>query len=132
MPTITQYALGLLLFAHGWVHFIYVASSRKWFGSAEGWGWNGDSWLLSGVLGDGSILGLASVVFLLLAVGFIAGAVGYVLSLDWWGPLLVGAAILSTLGYIALWDGAFADLPEKGALGLIVNVAVPVWVVVLS
>jgi hypothetical protein len=62
----------------------------------------------------------------------IAGAVGYVLSLDWWPPVLVGAAILSTLGYVALWDGAFANLPEKGALGLIVNVAVLVWVVVLS
>jgi hypothetical protein len=132
MPTITQYAIGILLFAHGWVHFIYVASSREWFGPSEGWGWNGESWLLSGVLGERSILAVASVLFLLVAIGFVAGAVGYVLSGGWWEPVLVRSAIGSTLLYVVMWDGGFANLAEKGGLGVIIDVAIVVWILLVQ
>lgn len=130
MPTLAEYALGLLLVAHGWVHFVYVASSRGWFGSGEGWGWNGRSWLLSGALDDQVILDVASVFFVLAALGFVAGAVAYVLAWNWWEPALAGAAILSTLLYVVLWDGQFTHLAEKGAVGVLVDAAIVGWAVV--
>ena len=131
METITHYLVGFLLAAHGWVHVVYVASSQGWLGPGEGRGWNGRSWLLSGVLDEGSILDAASVFFLLVAIGFAAGALGYVLSLDWWMPILAGSAILSTILYIVMWDGEGSGLFEKGGLGVVVDVVVLVWLFVL-
>lgn len=50
----------------------------------------------------------------------------------WWAPLLIGSAILSTVLYVVLWDGEPSGLFEKGALGVLVNVVVLVWVVLLQ
>lgn len=116
MATLAQYAIGSVVVAHGWVHFGYVASSQGWLGPGEGWGWNGHSWLLSGVLKEQSILDLASVFFGLIALGFTVGAIGYVFSQAWWGVVLVGTSLLSTLLYLVMWDGQFTSLPEKGPL----------------
>ena len=127
MPTITQYAIGFLLVAHGWVHFVYVASSNGWFGPGEGWGWNGRSWLLSGSLEEGRILGLAAPLFVLDGLGFALGAVGYLLSTGWWLPVLAGSAVLSAVLYVAMWDGEPTGLFEKGSLGVVVDLVVLVW-----
>lgn len=132
MPTLTQYAIGFLLVAHGWVHLVYIASSQGWFGASAGWAWNGRSWLLSGILEERRILDITGVLFGLVALGFVIGAVGYVFSYDWWMPVLIGSALLSTLLYVVMWDGQFTQLPEKGALGMLINVAVLAWVLVLN
>ena len=127
MPTIAQYGIGFLLVAHGWVHFVYAASSNGWFGPGEGWGWNGRSWLLSGVLAEDRILAAASVLFLLVALGFAAGAFGYVFSTGWWVPVLAGSAVLSAVLYVAMWDGEPTGPFEKGGLGVAVDLVVLVW-----
>jgi len=132
MPSLVQYGIGFLLFAHGWVHFVYVASSQGWFGPGEEWGWNGRSWLLSGILEEQAILALARVPFLLVALGFIGGAIGYLLFSDWWVPVLAGSAVLSAIMYIVMWDGRGTDLSAKGALGVLVDVGVLVWLFVPS
>lgn len=130
MPSVTQYAIGFLLAAHGWVHVVYAASSNGWFGPGEGWGWNGRSWLLSGALGEGRVLAIATPLFLLDALGFGAGAVGFLLSTGWWVPVLAGSAVLSGLLYVAMWDGGSGDLLGKGALGVLVDVVVLAWLFV--
>lgn len=99
MVTLTQYVLGFLFFAHGYVHFMYVASSQNWIGPGEGWGWNGKSWLLSKSIDRDSILNIATVFFILVALGFVAGAIGYVIAFDWWELVLTGSAILSSILY---------------------------------
>jgi hypothetical protein len=60
----------------------------------------------------------------LVAVGFLAGGVGYALGRDWATPLLVGTAVLSTVVLVAMWDGRFDLLIEKGIVGVAINVAV--------
>jgi len=127
MVTLARYALGALLVAHGWVHVVYVASSRGWFGPDGDWQWNGRSWLGSAGGSERRLLAVVSVGFLTAALGFTAGAVGYVFSLGWWVSVVAGAALLSTLGYLALWDGSFENLAEKGALGVGVDLAILGW-----
>lgn len=129
MASIAHSIVAALLGAHGWVHFVYVASNQGWFGSGDGWVWNGRSWLLSRFFPERVILSLASVFFGLAGVGFIAGAVGLFFAFQWWMPVTVVAALLSTLLYIMLWDGRFADMPAKGALGVLINLVVIGWVV---
>jgi len=49
----------------------------------------------------------------------------------WWRPVIVGAATLSAAIFILLWDGALQNLHDKGAIGILINLAILVAVLVL-
>jgi len=115
--------IGAFLALHGLVHVWYVVRSQGWVEVEDAMGWNGHSWLLSGSLGDGTILSIASVVYVLVTVGFVVGGVGYALQSDWRSPVLIAAAVLSTLMLVTMWDGQFDLLVEKGVVGVAINVA---------
>jgi len=127
MTSLLQYGLGLFLAAHGIVHAWYVVFSRGWIEDEEGMGWNGQSWLLSGALAEGTIRDLGSVAYTLVAVGFVVGGVGYVLGAGWWGSAVAGAAVLSTATIVALWDGRLEELAAKGVLGVVINLVLLGW-----
>ena len=132
MTALSQYALGLFLALHGLVHFWYVVLSQGWVEVEEAMGWSGESWLLSGVLPEGAILTVASVLYVAVAAGFVAGGVGYVLETDWAPGVLVASAVVSTLVLVAMWDGRFDLLVEKGLLGVVINAIVLAWLLVLE
>lgn len=128
MATLLTYGLGIFLALHGIVHGWYVVISRGWLeGEDADFGWNGTSWLLSGVFARDTVLDAASVGYGLVVVGFVAGGAGFVLGAALAGPLLVGAATLSTLVIVLMWDGRAAQLTEKGALGVLINLGVLAW-----
>ena len=118
------FAVAVFLVLHGLVHLWYVVLSQGWVEMEDAMGWNGRSWLLSDLLTEGTVLSLASVLYVLVAVGFLAGGVGYALDRDWATAVLVGAAVLSTVLLVAMWDGQFDLLVEKGVVGVAINVAV--------
>jgi hypothetical protein len=124
MTAMLGLAVAVFLGLHGLVHLWYVVLSQGWVEMEDTMGWNGRSWLLSDLLAAGTVLSLASVLYVLVAVGFLAGGVGYALGRDWATPVLVGAAALSTVVLLAMWDGRFDLLVEKGAVGVAINVAV--------
>ncbi|WP_436926075.1 hypothetical protein [Halosimplex amylolyticum] len=121
---ILRLAVAVFLALHGLVHLWYVVLSQGWVEVEDAMGWNGQSWLLSDLLAEGTILSLASVLYVLVAAGFLAGGVGYGLDRDWATPVLVGAAVLSTVVLVVMWDGRFDLLVEKGVVGVAINVAV--------
>ena len=128
MATLLTYGLGLFLALHGIVHGWYVVISRGWLEDDDAdFGWNGTSWLLSGILAAQTILDVASVGYGLVVLGFVAGGAGYVLGAAWAGTALVGAAVLSTVLIVLMWDGRAAQLTEKGALGVLINLGVLAW-----
>ena len=118
------FAVAVFLVLHGLVHLWYVVLSQGWVEMEDAMGWNGRSWLLSDLLTEETVLSLASVLYVLVAVGFLAGGVGYALDRDWATAVLVGAAVLSTVLLVAMWDGQFDLLVEKGVVGVAINVAV--------
>lgn len=124
MTAMLGLAVAVFFGLHGLVHLWYVVLSQEWVEVKDSMGWNGQSWLLSDLLAEGTILSLASVLYMLVAVGFLAGGVGYGLSRDWATPVLVGAAVLSTVVLIVMWDGRFDLLVEKGVVGVAINVVV--------
>jgi hypothetical protein len=124
VTVILRLAVAVFLVLHGLVHLWYVVLSQGWVEVEDAMGWNGQSWLLSDLLAEGTILSLASVLYVLVAVGFPAGGVGYGLSRDWATPVLVGAAVLSTVVLVVMWDGRFDLLVEKGVVGVAINIAV--------
>lgn len=116
--------IGVFLALHGVVHLWYVVLSQGWVEVEDAMGWNGHSWLLSGSLADGTILSIATVVYVVVTLGFVVGGVGYALQTDWRSPVLIGAAILSTIMLVTMWDGQFDLLVEKGIVGVAINVAI--------
>jgi len=124
MTVVLGLAVAVFLVLHGVVHLWYVVLSQGWVEVEDAMGWNGQSWLLSDLLAEGTILSLASVLYVLVAVGFLAGGLGYGLGRDWATPVLVGAAVLSTVVLVVMWDGRFDLLVEKGVVGVAINVAV--------
>lgn len=78
-----------------------------------------------------SILILASVAYVLVAPGFAVGGLGYGIRADWWEEDVNGAAVLSAVTIVVLWDGQFDLLVEKGAVGVLIDVAILVAVVAL-
>jgi hypothetical protein len=47
----------------------------------------------------------------------------------WWQPVVMTAATFSSIIYILLWDGAWQHLHDKGGVGLLINLAI--WVALL-
>lgn len=130
MAALTQYGLGVVLALHGLVHLWYVVLSRGWVEDEEAMGWNGESWLLTGILPEAYVLDVASLLYVVVAAGFIGGGIGVALFRGWATPVLVGSAVLSTAVIVVLWDGRFEQLTEKGGVGVLVNVVVIGWLFV--
>lgn len=87
-----------------------------------------DSWLISGVSGDGGNRLVATVLFLVPTVGFVAAAIGLLTGQPWWRQAAVGSAAVSLAG-TALFPHAF---PAGSTVGsVVVNVAILGGVLVL-
>lgn len=114
--------VGVFLVLHGLVHLWYVVLSQGWVEVEDQMGWNGHSWLFSSVLSSETLLALASVLYVLVTIGFVLAGVGFALDAGWWPPVVVGTAALSTVVLVAMWDGRFELLIEKGAAGVLINV----------
>lgn len=89
--------------------------------------WQGDSWLLSGLLGTPLAQGIGVVLWVLSIVGFAAvtGVVVGWLPASWWQPLTIGSAAISLVS-IALFPMAFPSFSTLGAVAVDVALLVAV------
>lgn len=122
----------LFLVLHGLVHLLYLGQSRRIFELQPGMVWPDGSWAFSRFLGDETTRGLATVFLLLAATGFVAGGAGIFAGQAWWRTLVVGTVTFSALVYLLLWDGGLQNLDDKGAVGLLINVAILVAVLIFQ
>lgn len=93
--------------------------------------WPDSSWIFSRFLGVRALRWLASLAFVLAAIGFIAGGVGILLSLSWELTIVLGAAVFSSLVYILFWDGKLQKLDDQGGIGVLINLAIIIAVLIL-
>ncbi|MFB6197364.1 MAG: hypothetical protein ABEI52_03710 [Halobacteriaceae archaeon] len=117
----------VFLALHGLVHGWYVVLSQEWITVEDAMGWNGESWVLSGYLPQETILGIASVLYVVVAISFVIGGIGFYLESEWARTVLTVAAIISIAVIVAMWDGRFDQLVEKGAVGVLINVFIIVF-----
>ena len=122
--------LGIFFLLHGMVHLLYAGQSLRRFELQPGMTWPDGAWLFSKLLGDETIRLLAAILLTLAALGFAAGGLGLFLRQDWWRPIAIGTAVFSSGIFMLLWDGKLRDLPGKGGVGLLINLAIliAVWV----
>jgi hypothetical protein len=126
----TLFAIFIVL--HGLVHLLYFGQSWRLFELQPGMVWPDGSWAFAKLLGDEATRVLASVACILAAAGFVAGGIGLLVKQAWWRPAGVGSAAFSAIIFLLLWDGGLQQLDNKGGVGLLINVAILVAVLVFQ
>lgn len=102
MPDALRIGVALVVFAHGVGHILFlgpVLGLGNWAGQS------GQSWLLTGVLGDTATRAVATLTWSAVIVLFVAGVGGFLAGADWWRGATIAAAALSIAGIAGFWDG---------------------------
>jgi hypothetical protein len=96
MSTFMRMILTLVIAAHGLGHVLFLAPL---LGFAN-WGQAAQSWLI----GTGGLAkGLGALIWLAAIAGFAAAAVGLFVSAEWWRPVAIAAALVSSAGLALFW-----------------------------
>jgi hypothetical protein len=122
---------GIFTILHGLVHLWPFVLSRRLVEFKPAMGWTGESWLLTGVIGDSATRNLASIVYVLAAIGFVVSGVGLFTRARWWRPLMLASAIFSAAVILTFWDGRAGLLVEKGLIGFLIDLAIVFLLLVL-
>lgn len=123
---------GVFFVLHAIVHLLYLGQSRQIFELKPGLAWPAGSWAFSRLLGDVAIHQVGTVLLALAAAGFVISGVGVIFRLDWWQPATVASCIFSSAVFFLLWNGKQANLSEQGLVGILINAAILVVVLVLK
>ena len=83
--------------------------------------WTGESWILTGFLGDSMARMIATVGYTGSLVGFIMSGVLLYFGKPWWRTTALASAIMSTVTVLVFWDGKLSMLKEKGLIGVFIN-----------
>ena len=126
-----RFIFGVFIVLHGLVHLLYFGQSARYFELKPGMVWPDGSWAFSRLLGDEAARNLASISLILAAIGLVGGGIGILVSRTWWRPVIVGAATFSSIVYILFWNGRMQNLDGQGAIGLLINIAILLAVLIL-
>ena len=127
-----RFIFGVFIVLHGLVHLFYFGQSRRLFELQPSMVWPDGSWAFSQLLGDDVTRLLASICCVLAAIGFVAGGIGILVSQAWWRPVVVASAAFSAVIFILFWDGKPQKLADKGGIGLLINLAILVALLLLG
>jgi hypothetical protein len=115
---------GIFLILHGLVHWLYAGQSKQVFELVHGMVWPANSWALSKWLGNTTTRLMASFFLILVSLGFFAGGLGLFLHQGWWHLAAGVSAAFSSVIFILLWDGKIQALPDKGGVGILINLGI--------
>jgi len=127
-----RFVVGAFIVLHGLVHVLYFGQSWRLFELRPEMVWPEGSWAFSKLLGDETTRLLASISCILAAIGFVAGGTAILVGQAWWRPVVVGAAAFSAVVFILFWDGTTQKLDDQGGIGLLINIAILVAVLILQ
>jgi len=119
-----RFLSGVFIILHGLVHLWYLTLSQGWVEFQSEMGWDGSSLLLSGFTSDSALRPIASILYLLSTVVFLAGGIGVFMQAEWTRSVLMAAAVLSSAVILLFWDGNGVMLVQKGILGLLINLVI--------
>ena len=123
--------VGIFIVLHGLIHLLYFGQSSRLFELQPGMVWPDGSWAFSALLGDIATRWLASITCILAAVGLVIGGAGIFLGQSWWRTAVVASAVFSSVLFILFWNGKIQHLDGQGGVGLLIDVAILVSVLVL-
>jgi hypothetical protein len=127
-----EFLIGIFTILHGLVHLLYFGQSRKLFKLRPDLNWPEGSWAFSKLLGDEKTRSIANISFILSAIVFVAGGIGMLIKHGWWPPIVIVSAAFSSVSIILFWDGKMKKLNDKGGIGLLINIAFLVAIIILQ
>ena len=133
-----EFIFGIFIILHGLVHLLYFGQSHKLFELRPDMVWPEGSWIFSRLFEDqspkwvsGVIFTFSAVTFILAAIMFVAGGAGLILGQSWWRPVVMSAAIFSSIIIILFWDGHRKTLSDQGGIGLLINLVILAFIFTL-
>lgn len=105
--------IGGVVGAHGIGH---VLGWMPAWGIAKFEGMSSHSWLLTGLVGDGTARLIGGGLWFVPMLGFLAATGGFFLGQEWWRPLAIGSAAISLLALVLFFDA----LPVTSRVGCVV------------
>jgi hypothetical protein len=123
---------GVFMALHGLVHLLYFGQSARIFELKPGMTWPDGSWAFSRLLGNDATRVLASVALILAALALAAGGIAIATNQAWHRPVVAGAAAFSAVVYLLLWNGRAQNLDGQGAVGILIDLAILLVVLVLQ
>ena len=126
------FLVGTFLILHGLVHLLYAGQSQRLFEMQPGMTWPDGSWAFGRLLGEGGTRSAASIALIAAAVCFVVAGIVVYFKQPWWGIAAAIASIISSAVFLLFWDGQFSQLPNKGAIGVLINIAILVLALVVK
>lgn len=120
---------GIFLILHGLVHLIWFGISR---GLIEGIQWTGKSWLLSNLFDTNTVKILGDIFYVIATILFLITGIAYIAQIDWRKSIILIAVIFSTMTILLFWDGIRKNLPDKGFIGILINIAIVIVVYIFD
>lgn len=112
--------LAIFTVLHALVHMLYVGQLFNWF-KLPGGRYGDESWLLGDQLQQKPLRGWFIATMILCMVGFLLSAIGILGEQSWWHGMLIASAGVSSLLFVAGWNGKLKHLEQHGIIGVIIN-----------
>ena len=126
------FLVGTFFILHGLVHLLYAGQSRRLFELQPGMTWPDGSWAFARHLGEGGTRSAAGIALAVAAICFVVTGIVVYFKQPWWGTVAVIASIISSVTFLLFWDGQFSQLPNKGAIGVLINIVILVLALVIK
>jgi len=124
--------LGVFIILHGLVHLLYAGHSRKLFELQTGLTWPDGSWLLAKSIGEERTRFLATITYIVAALGFVVSGLAILFNLAFWPVVVIGSAVFSGLIIILFWDGTMRKLADQGGVGLLIDIGILIVTLILQ
>lgn len=128
-PATLRIIIGVVLIVHGVGHWMGLLPASGLFSSET---WHARSWLFTDLLGETGARILCALIFGLTLIGSIAAGLAvfnWVVPHDWWRPLAIISAIISTQALVFYWNGYAMIFNKVG--GIIVNLAIFIGLIIM-
>jgi len=119
-----RFVIAVFLILHGIVYLLYFGQSMKLFELRQGLLWPEGSWAFSPIFSDGTIRLLGGIFCIIGAAGFLFGGIGIFASQLWWRPIVMTAAVFSSVIFLLTWSGGMQNFGDKGGIGILINIAI--------
>ncbi|MFW9993309.1 MAG: hypothetical protein ACFFD4_14795 [Candidatus Odinarchaeota archaeon] len=77
--------------------------------TGEYFGWSGNSWLLTSILGDEVVQVVGQMLWAVIMIAFVAAGVAVLMKKEYWRKSVIVASTISLLAFSLFWDGLSPD-----------------------
>lgn len=119
-----KYVIGIFYILHGLVHLLYMGHSFHYFSIEKDFAWPGNSKFLANTFNLETKKAIAGILCAVSAVGFAFAGICILVGHTWKNLEVIVAVIISTVLFIAFWDGSTRKLHTQGGIAILINMLI--------